>query len=158
MTPPRPSVMSVESIRWAKTAPAGVIGARVRITGGSNPGIIAKYGWISRHGFIGTKSFYDVRLEGVRNESVIILTKFCRILIDNVGLCAPAAVPQSVQPRASRSLAANPKSPSVCREGGWGGEGANFGYVSHIIRSFFKDETIPCSCFFNTSSYDSLYH
>jgi hypothetical protein len=77
--------------------------AAASAAGGTNTAAIGKFGYINRYGFLGTLSFYDVRLEGPgkRKQSVIMLIKFCQILTDTVGPSSPAAVPESDQPRAS---------------------------------------------------------
>ena len=117
-----PPIISAQNIKWAKTAPSGVIGARVRITGGTNTSVVGKYGRVARHGTCkistGEYCFYEVRLDGMAktNQSLIILTKFCRFEPTPTDTVHPtaavpvhptAAVPESS--RASRSGAAYSK-------------------------------------------------
>jgi hypothetical protein len=110
MRSPRP-IISAQNIKWAKTAPSGVIGARVRITGGTNTSVIGKYGQITRYGSckisVGTYWFYEVRLEGMarKNQSVIILIKFCLFEPTPTDTVHPTAA-DTESPRASRSGAA----------------------------------------------------
>jgi hypothetical protein len=103
-----PPIISAQNIKWAKTAHSGVIGARVRITGGTNSSVVGKYGRVARHGTCKistvTSCFYEVRLDGMakKNQSLIILTKFCRLEPTPTDTVHPtAAVPESS--RASRS-------------------------------------------------------